>query len=418
MQKLDLSKILKLNYSSNHEENDLVYKTGQALVMYLQEKHPNLLSDYLSAVRGGDSHKLQGFLNKAISYDDDFKSWLTSNNTETAMREINALQVTKGEYIATKKEIVDGEIKDVSYYRAEIQTMDEERVGSFSPVKHTSFSEYIRASNATHHLDISGKYSFLKVVNTSDGKKLTYSDQHGSEYKDSQEYKLKALGVLSDYGEDLRQYYRNKHQELRQELEKEHRGELENLDRQKQAEYEEGLNNFRERIDAQLRDISEKYNNREISYQEYAKEHNSITANYRDSTKALYSTIQDKYVKLKGALPDMYEESRNSLLDEMIMAGSEKVKTATGTDIEKILEELIYINPNLIRSTRSIDLEEGHIFNLQAHGKGMDGALSLYDGKTKLGELLSETGFFSQVVGSDKEIFFFEDNLHGLYTIL
>ncbi|BEP30636.1 MAG: hypothetical protein WBIAU1_01140 [Wolbachia endosymbiont of Drosophila biauraria] len=42
------------------------------------------------------------------------------------------------------------------------------------------------------------------------------------------------------------------------------------------------------------------------------------------------------------------------------------------------------------------------------------GALSIYDGNTKLGELLSESGFFKQVEGQTKETFVFEDILHNL----
>ncbi|MGL9731909.1 MAG: hypothetical protein ACR5KX_03830 [Wolbachia sp.] len=42
------------------------------------------------------------------------------------------------------------------------------------------------------------------------------------------------------------------------------------------------------------------------------------------------------------------------------------------------------------------------------------GALSIYDGHTKLGELSSESGFFKQVKGQTKETFFFEDILYNL----
>ena len=46
---LDLSKILDLGYSKDSEANSLVYKTGHALIMYLQEEDPSLLRDYLDA---------------------------------------------------------------------------------------------------------------------------------------------------------------------------------------------------------------------------------------------------------------------------------------------------------------------------------------------------------------------------------
>ncbi|MGL9731908.1 MAG: hypothetical protein ACR5KX_03825 [Wolbachia sp.] len=167
---LDLSKILVLKYLTDDEKDSLVYKTGHALVMYLQAKHTSLLRDYLEALRKGDLHKSEGFLSQIKGQDDAFKGWLAENNTYTAMEKINALQVTKGDFIATDQEIVDKEIKNLSYYRADIKTMDGEEVGSFSPVEHVAFYDVARAVNrATNDsLDISKEYHFLKVIRTDD----------------------------------------------------------------------------------------------------------------------------------------------------------------------------------------------------------------------------------------------------------
>ena len=119
------------------------------------------------------------------------------------MEKINALQVTKGDFIATGQEIVDGEIKNVSYYRADIKKMDEEKIGSFSPVEHVAFYDVARAINRVinDYFDISKEYHFLKVIKTPDGQtKLTYSDQQGKEeYRNSQEYKNQASRILSKY---------------------------------------------------------------------------------------------------------------------------------------------------------------------------------------------------------------------------
>jgi hypothetical protein len=356
----DLTKILTLQYSADGEQNSLVYKTGHALVMFLQKNHPNLLSDYLSAISADNSTKSQNPLSQIAQHNAEFKSWLTSNDTETAMREINAMQVTKGEFIATKKEIVDGEIKDVSSYRADIKTMDGEKVGSFSPVEHTAFHGIIRSINRAidANLDIAKEYNFLKVIQTSDGKKLTYSDKDGNEYKDSQEYKSQALRILSKYDEDL------------------------------EGAYRDGLKGINQEMQNKYSEISGEYRRGEISYEEYSGKHHS--------------------------LPSWYEKSKNSLLDEMIKTGLKQVKATKGVDTEKILEELIHIDQNLIRGTNPIDLQEGKIFSIQALGQGNRGALSVYDGNTKLGELLSEAGFFKQVEGGTKETFIFEDILHNL----
>ncbi|GFR32023.1 surface protein-related protein [Trichonephila clavata] len=358
---LDLDKILSLEYSKDSEANSLVYKTGHALIMYLQEKDPSLLRDYLDALRQGDSHKSESFLKGIKGHDVDFKSWLAENDTETAMEHLNALQVTKGDFIAIGQEIVGGEIKNVSYYKANIEKMDGENVGNFSPVEHVAFYDVARAINrATNDtLDISKEYHFLKVVKTSDGQdKLTYSDQQGNEYRNSQEYKNQALKILSKYDENLKKAYDDA---------------LKNLDEQRQMEYPK---------------INREYSEGKISYEEYS----------------------DKYY----SIPSHYKELEKALLDKMINTGLEQVKATKNIDVEKMLEEMININPNLIRGTNHIDLQEGKIFSMQAHGQGDMGALSIYDGNTKLGELSSESGFFKQVEGQTKETFVFEDILHNL----
>lgn len=408
---LDLSRILELKYSDDNEANSLVYKTGHALIMYLQEKDPSLLRDYLDALRQGDSHKSESFLKGIKGHDVDFKSWLAENDTENAMEHLNALQVIKGDFIANGQEIVGGEIKNVSYYRANIEKMDGENVGSFSPVEHVAFYDVARAINrATNDtLDISKEYHFLKVVKTSDGQnKLTYSDQQGNEYQNSQEYKMQALRILSKYGEDLRKsYYDGK-----EDLEKIRAGELEDLDKQKNIEYDNVLKGLREQEETQRHDAYEQYKRGEISYEKFVEKYNLASTNYHSEDKRLYSATQDKYTQLKDAILDKYENLKSTLLDETINTGLEQVKATKNIDVEKMLEEMINIDPNLIRGT--IDSQEGKIFSIKALGKGDMGALSIYDGNTKLGELLSESGFFKQVEGQTKETFVFEDILHNL----
>ncbi|MCA4774509.1 surface protein-related protein, partial [Wolbachia endosymbiont of Mansonella perstans] len=65
------------------------------LIMYLQTNHPNLLSDYLSAIRAGDNGRSKQFLEEIRQHNDAFKGWLADNSTDVAMQDINALQVTK-----------------------------------------------------------------------------------------------------------------------------------------------------------------------------------------------------------------------------------------------------------------------------------------------------------------------------------
>ncbi|WP_174515806.1 peptidase M2 [Wolbachia endosymbiont of Cardiocondyla obscurior] len=348
---LDLDKILSLEYSKDSEANSLVYKTGHALIMYLQEKDPSLLRDYLDALRQGNSDESKSFLKDIKGHDTDFKSWLAENDTETAMEHLNALQVTKGDFIAIGQEIVGGEIKNVSYYKANIEKMDGENVGSFSPVEHVAFYDVARAINrATNDtLDISKEYHFLKVVKTSDGQdKLTYSDQQGNEYRNSQEYKNQALRILSKYDTEIKNQV----------------DEFDNLNKERGEMYQ-------------------KYHKGEITIEEL---HNEENTKYRPA-----------FLK--------FDQLKNKAVD----------KIENNSQAAKILDGLVNIDPNLIRGTH-IDPQEGKIFSMQAHGQGDMGALSIYDGNTKLGELLSESGFFKQVEGQTKETFIFEDILHNLNT--
>ncbi len=410
---LDLDKILSLDYSKDSEANSLVYKTGHALVMYLQKTNPDLLKGYLDTLRAGNSHESKSFLESIKGHNANFKSWLAENDTETAMEHLNALQVTKGDFIATGQEIVGGEIKNISYYRANIEKMDGENVGSFSPVEHVAFYDVARAINrATNDtLDISKEYHFLKVIKTSDGQdKLTYSDQQGNEYQNSQEYKMQALRILSKYGKDLRKsYYDGK-----EDLEKIRAGKLEDLDKQKNIEYDDVLKGLREQEETQRHDAYEQYKRGEVSYEKFVEKYNSASTNYHSEGKRLYSATQDKYTQLKDAILDKYENLKRTLLDETINTGLEQVKATKNIDVEKMLEEMINIDSNLIRGTNHIDLQEGKIFSMQAHGHGNMGALSIYDGNTKLGELSSESGFFKQVEGQTQKTFVFEDILHNL----
>lgn len=357
---LNLDEILKLQYSDEGEQNSLVYKTGHALVMYLKEKNPHLLKDYMETLRVGASEKSQKFVNDIIQSNDDFKDWLADHNTEVAMKDINALQIEKGEFIGIKKEIVNGEIKDVSYYRADINKIDGGNVGSFSPVEHVSVYDYARAINrATNdNLDISKEYNFLKVIEAPNGQhKLTYCDKQGNEYKNTLEYKEQAFRVISNYKESLKE---SREQELKK---------LDESIRQESSE------------------VISKYHSREISYQEMLKEYNFVHSSSR------------------------YEDLKSSMFDNIIRAGLEKIKAEKGIDVDKILDGLVNIDSNLIEN---ITLQNGKVFSLKALGHGDKGALSVYDGDVKIGELSSEAGFFQQVEGQTKDTFLFEDILHGL----
>ncbi|WP_339048482.1 hypothetical protein [Candidatus Mesenet endosymbiont of Phosphuga atrata] len=284
---LNINNILKLQYSENHADNSLVYKMGHALIMYSKEK--GILGELLEAAKKSDNGRIEELVQQK-----DFREWLSQHNTETAMKEINALQVTQGDFIGTKKEVVDGEIKNVSYHKANIEKMDGESVGKFSTTSHYFTGDYLRVENSAIRcsLDLSEQYRFIKLVNRNDEKKLTYCDKYGNEYKDSNEYK----------------FY-----------------------------------------------------------------------------------ISQNIARYEGKLQ------------------------------EDVIEELTYFDPSQARSIgkSSVDFEQGKIYSIHSNGansaKQMNG-VSIYDGNYKVGELLTESGYFVKIEGSDRGTFIFTDNLMGLYT--
>ncbi|WP_353281944.1 surface protein-related protein [Wolbachia endosymbiont (group B) of Horisme vitalbata] len=164
------------------------------------------------------------------------------------------------------------------------------------------------------------------------------------------------------------------------------------------------LKSLREQEETQRHDAYEQYKRGEISYEKFVEKCNSASTNYHNEDKRLYNATQDKYTQLK-----------DDLLDKTINAGLKQVKETQNIDVEKMLEEMVNIDPNLIRGAH-INLQEGKVFSIKALGHGDMGALSIYDGNTKLGELSSESGFFKQVEGQTKETFVFEDILHNLNT--
>ena len=164
---------------------------------------------------------------------------------------------------------------------------------------------------------------------------------------------------------------------------------MSNYDENLKKVYDNALKALDEQIRKESDAVREKYHRQEISREKLLEQYNFITSSSR------------------------YEELKKSLLNEMMNTGFKQLKATQNIDVEKMLEEMVNIDPNLIRGAH-INLQEGKVFSIKALGHGDMGALSIYDGNTKLGELSSESGFFKQVEGQTKETFVFEDILHKL----
>ncbi|VVC30993.1 Hypothetical protein CINCED_3A021882 [Cinara cedri] len=116
------------------DKTDHTYLRGNqnftSLVMKMKVD-PHLLKDYMETLRLSASEKAQKFVNDVIQSNDDFKDYLADYNTEVVMKDINVLQIGKGEFIGVKNEIVNGEIKNASYYKQVREEQNDEN----SPTK-------------------------------------------------------------------------------------------------------------------------------------------------------------------------------------------------------------------------------------------------------------------------------------------
>ncbi|MDR5611974.1 MAG: hypothetical protein RAM36_02740, partial [Arsenophonus sp.] len=196
----NISEFLKLKYSNDFHENAKVYKVGLALTMYLKAKKPELLKNLLH------NENPEKYLELIKNENDNFKNWLNENNSDNAMQKINALEVTKGEFIASKKEIIGGEIKNVNYYTADIKSLEtKEFVGNFATVEYTGYGNYIRCYNAASRdyfdIKITGDYHYLKLIKNNNNEiKLVFTNEDGTKYfTDSYEYQHKLKIINSKY---------------------------------------------------------------------------------------------------------------------------------------------------------------------------------------------------------------------------
>lgn len=196
----NITQLLDLKYSDNFHDNEMVYKAGHSIIMYLNDKNPELLKKILH------NKNPEQYLDQIKKENNNFKDWLTENNTDNAMQKINALEVTKGDFIASKKEIIDSEIKDVNYYTANIKTLTtKESVGEFATVEYMGFGNYIRCSSAAKniHIDISldSDYRHLKLIKKNNNEfKLIFTNKDGTKnFTESSEYQYQRQIVKSKY---------------------------------------------------------------------------------------------------------------------------------------------------------------------------------------------------------------------------
>ncbi|MFV9997552.1 MAG: hypothetical protein AB8W37_07670 [Arsenophonus endosymbiont of Dermacentor nuttalli] len=200
----NITQLLELEYSDNFHDNNMVYKAGHSIIMYLKKEKPELLKKYLN------NENSEKYLELIKQEDNNFKHWLNKNNTDNAMQKINALEISKGEFLLTRKEIINGEIKNVDYYTANIKNLvTKEFVGKFAHVEYTGFDNYIRSyyTSSKDYLDINltGEYHYLKLIKNKNNEiKLTFTNKDGSKYyTDSDEYKYKIRNITEKYAQQI-----------------------------------------------------------------------------------------------------------------------------------------------------------------------------------------------------------------------
>ncbi|WGO83615.1 hypothetical protein [Arsenophonus apicola] len=198
----NITQLLELKYSDNFHDNDMVYKAGHAIIMHLNDKNPKLLKKILH------NKNPEQYLDQIKKENNKFKDWLTENNTDNAMQKINALEVTKGDFIFTREEIIDGEIKKVNYYTANIKnSTTKELVGEFAAVKYMARDNHIYSyhtpSKEYLDIDLTGEYHYLKLIKNNEIK-LTFTNKDGSkDYIESNEYKKQIEKLTANYAKKI-----------------------------------------------------------------------------------------------------------------------------------------------------------------------------------------------------------------------
>lgn len=371
-QTLTAEALRNLYYSEDPEKNSLLYRTGHAVVSYLQDRHPNLLGRYLS-ILGQDETQADSLLQEALADLSSLKRWLREYSLENQLHKSNVLKVTPEDHPIGKREgLVGNQVNKLIYHPAAITSQNGETVGHFSPIIHLWQVNTVRATNrATNdYLDIPKDYGFLKVLNTAqEGLQLGYCDQNGHLYLESQHYKETVLNKIIKLVPAWQSTVEALHQKKEQAAAAHNKA------------YQKALN----------------------AYQDYRAAENSSEAN--GNMKPRLSSLYQKYLTHR-------EEAENAR--ELISQSQENIKKfkkdLTLQDANPLVERfkaLLQIAPHQLVESKQQEVKnwkKNQVLTLKPLGRADLSALSLYTGSSKVGELSTEAGFFQSIDNSENTL--------------
>lgn len=349
-----------LNYSKDPEKNSLLYRMGHAVVSYLQDQYPQLLSYYFSSLGSRNSGEAESLLEQAVAALPALKHWLHEHSLEKLFQESNVLEARPKKLIGTQERLVGHQVKNISYHQAAITTNEGQTVGRFSPIMHLWTVNTVRAINRAtdDYLDIPEDYSFLKVLKRAgESLQLSYCNQQGQLYVESLHYKEQVLHRTFDQVPVLQEHY----QALRED----------------------------ERRAA-------------VNYRAYHK----ACKNTQLFEETCYRDFFESTAVNRDLLPALELKKVRTIVDEFKLL------------LQIAPHQLTEIEPQAIQNWA----RNNQILSLRTLGAGDQSALTLYDDSShKVAELSTETGFFQRTdnprdfaANKVSEEFIYEDYLKGL----
>lgn len=187
--------MMNIEYSKFPGENSSIYRSGYAVVSYLQNEKPGLLNKIFTSLRERNAEKFRKLCEEILDARTDIKNWAYQNSLEVAAASINLLFIKNKPFSLIKKRPPSPATNHEKYSTAYITDHSGKIVGRFSHIVHLWIKEKLCSINSIDNslVTISSNYYFIKMVNNNE---LAYCNKHGELYKDSAIYKHQISSLI------------------------------------------------------------------------------------------------------------------------------------------------------------------------------------------------------------------------------
>ncbi|MEH0831467.1 hypothetical protein [Anaplasma bovis] len=406
-------------YNDSNNYNKLVYGMNRAIVKYLQENKPGIISEtfnssYKASLQEktlyGDSPSKAILPEGVDALSAEFMSWLSENTVGNFSNNHEMLSAVRGERIGYANIIDAGEVKKAEVFTVKLEDKDHREVGTLSPVEHISSKGVIRVLNTSTNdlIRIDSKYYNLKAVDTIYGRKYVYCDSEGNEYfRSAEDFVVNGMAeVLGKYDrsfEDLRL--------LKNEMHWAYLDHIAAMDVKTQKALFSNIDHMYALLKKSIPDITDE------RYRDFVDIEGFTSAKL--GTDVPNSEILEVILKMIHA----YETYTSEIVQSLVLG------VDTGTEeagmLGRILRSLVYIDPGAVVGVGPDSFEEaassrlGNIITLEINGKGDLSAVSAYGDYKKIGELPTNVGVYTRYTDSEGRVVdrcIVSNTLKGLHT--